>query len=321
MAGAIRLGELCHIMESRIEAAFEANAFPPALFEELRGEDGPALASTSSACGARPAARRSRRRRPVAAPAEAGAQAAAASRAPSRRCRAAAAMLRVNADTLDHLINESGEVAIARSRIEAELRAVKQSLSDLSESVARLRGQLREVEVQADSQMQSRLSVIDEDKSKAEYDPLEFDRYTRLQELTRLMAESLNDVVSIQQSLLKNVGETDAALLQQARISRERAAGADAHARGAVRQPERAPVTASCARPRASSTRRPSSTIEGAEVELDRSVLERIGAPLEHMLRNALAHGIEAPAARAAAGKPESGRISSRCARKRTRWC
>ena len=49
--------------------------------------------------------------------------------------------------------------------------------------------------------------------------------------------------------------------------------------------------------------------IEGAEVELDRSILERIGAPLEHMLRNALAHGLELPAARLAAGKPESGRI------------
>jgi chemosensory pili system protein ChpA (sensor histidine kinase/response regulator) len=50
--------------------------------------------------------------------------------------------------------------------------------------------------------------------------------------------------------------------------------------------------------------------VSGAEVELDRGVLERIGAPLEHMLRNALVHGIEDPAARAAAGKPESGRIA-----------
>jgi chemosensory pili system protein ChpA (sensor histidine kinase/response regulator) len=50
--------------------------------------------------------------------------------------------------------------------------------------------------------------------------------------------------------------------------------------------------------------------IEGAGVEVDRSVLERIAAPLEHLLRNALAHGIEAPAARMAAGKPEAGRIS-----------
>jgi chemosensory pili system protein ChpA (sensor histidine kinase/response regulator) len=49
--------------------------------------------------------------------------------------------------------------------------------------------------------------------------------------------------------------------------------------------------------------------LEGGQVELDRSVLDRIGAPLEHMLRNALAHGLEAPVARAAAGKPETGRI------------
>ncbi len=50
--------------------------------------------------------------------------------------------------------------------------------------------------------------------------------------------------------------------------------------------------------------------IEGADVDLDRSVLERIGAPLEHMLRNALVHGLEATAERLAAAKPETGRIS-----------
>jgi chemosensory pili system protein ChpA (sensor histidine kinase/response regulator) len=221
----------------------------------------------------------------------------------------AAGMLRVNADTLDHLINESGEVAIARTRIEAELRTVKQSLSDLSESVARMRGQLREVEVQADSQMKSRLSVMDADKGRAEYDPLEFDRYTRLQELTRLMAESLNDVVSIQQGLIKNMGDTDAALLQQARIGRElqqelmriRAvpfSNLNERLYRVVRQTAR------------ELDKKVELTVEGAEVELDRGVLDKIGAPLEHMLRNALAHGIEAPAARTAAGKPESGRIS-----------
>ena len=76
-------------------------------------------------------------------------------------------MLRINADTLDHLINEAGEVGIARSRIEAELRAIKQSLGDLTDSVGRLRGQLREVEVQADSQMQSRMSEIEERRASS----------------------------------------------------------------------------------------------------------------------------------------------------------
>ncbi|MGH8668166.1 MAG: hybrid sensor histidine kinase/response regulator, partial [Burkholderiales bacterium] len=144
---------------------------------------------------------------------------------------------------------------------------------------------------------------------KGEYDPLEFDRYTRLQELTRLMAESLSDVGSIQQTLLKNLGDTDAALLQQGRIGREvqqelmriRAvpfSNLNERLYRIVRQSAR------------DLDKKVELTVEGAELELDRSVLERIGAPLEHMLRNALAHGLESPEARSAAGKPEEGRIS-----------
>jgi chemosensory pili system protein ChpA (sensor histidine kinase/response regulator) len=188
-------------------------------------------------------------------------------------------MLRINADTLDHLINESGEVSIARSRVEAELRAVKQSIADLSESIARLRSQLREVEIQADSQMQSRQSELEE--RNREFDPLEFDRYTRLQELTRLMAESLHDAASIQQSLSKNLGETDAALAHQSRTSRDvqqelmrmRAVPfsiLDERLYRIVRQTTR------------ELDKKAELHIEGSQVELDRSVLERIGAARAH---------------------------------------
>ena len=303
MAGAIRLGELTHIMESRIEAAVEANQFTPELFRDLeskmdrlsldldrmRGvEAAPAAALPAAAQPATPEAKApapARVEPPLAAP---------------------AAMLRVNADTLDHLINESGEVSIARSRAEAELRVVKQSLNDLSDSIARLRTQLREIEIQAESQMLSRSSELEE--RNRNFDPLELDRYTRLQELTRMMAESLHDVTSIQQTLLKNVGETDAALLQQARTSRDvqqelmrmRAvpfSNLNERLYRIVRQTAR------------ELDKKAELEIEGSQVELDRGVLDRIGAPLDHMLRNALGHGIEPPAVRAAEGKPESGRI------------
>ena len=287
MAGAIRLGELTHLMEGRIEAAIERNEFPPELFADL--EDKMDRLSVDV-----------ERMRAPAPPAEE--QAALAGRP-----RPAAAMLRVNADILDHLINEAGEVSIARSRVEAELRVIKHALADLSESIARLRGQLREVEVQADSQMQSRLSVLEE--RGADYDPLEFDRYTRLQELTRLMAESVNDVVAIQQGLARNLGESDAALLQQSRTTREvqqelmrlRAvpfATLGERLHRTVRQTAR------------ELDKKVDLAIAGAEVEIDRSVLERIAAPLEHMLRNALAHGLESPEGRAAANKPDTGRIA-----------
>ncbi|MFL6565328.1 MAG: Hpt domain-containing protein, partial [Burkholderiales bacterium] len=297
MAGAIRLGELTHLMESRLEAAIEANAFPPELFSELEEKMDRLSADVE---------------RMRAGPAEPEAPASAApGQGRSKVAEAAplqpAAMLRVNADTLDHLINEAGEVAIARSRVEAELRLIRQTLHDLSESVGRMRGQLREVEIQADSQMQSQLSV-QEDNKKTDYDPLEFDRYTRLQELTRLMVESLSDIASIQAALGKNLGETDAALLAQTRTTREvqqqlmrmRAvpfSTLNERLYRVVRQTAR------------EVEKKAELEIEGADVELDRSVLERISAPLEHMLRNALAHGVESPAARVKEGKPETGRI------------
>jgi chemosensory pili system protein ChpA (sensor histidine kinase/response regulator) len=307
MAGAIRLGELTHLMESRLEAALEANQFTADLFEELESKmdrlsiDLERMRTGEPLTVAKP---------PVAT-AAAAATGAAPREIPPARAEAPlagpAAMLRVNADTLDHLINESGEVSIARSRIEAELRTVKQTLADLNDSISRMRGQVREVEIQAEAQMQSRAAVAEE--ANRQFDPLEFDRFTRLQELTRLMAETLHDVSSIQQGLLKSMGETDAALLAQARTSRDvqqelmrmRAvpfSNLDERLYRIVRQTAR------------ELDKKAELVIEGSDVELDRSVLEKIGAPLEHMLRNSLGHGLELPAARAADGKPETGRIS-----------
>ena len=307
MAGAIRLGELTHIMESLLEAALEKNRFDADLFAELEERmDRLSLDLERMQGKPEPAA-------PVVPKEAPREESKAAQPAPQPVARAEpplpspAAMLRINADTLDHLINEAGEVSIARSRIEAELRSFKQSLGDLSESIARLRNQLREVEVQADSQMQSRKSELEE--KKTEFDPLEFDRYTRLQELTRLMSESLHDITSIQQALVKNLGETDAAVLAQARTSRDvqqelmrmRAvpfSNLNERLYRIVRQTAR------------ELEKKAELDIEGSQVEVDRGVLDKISAPLEHMLRNSLAHGLEAPAARAAAGKPETGRIS-----------
>ena len=107
------------------------------------------------------------------------------------------AMLRVRASVVDRLVNEAGELSIARSRIEGEIRGLKESLFDLTENVIRLRRQLREIEIQAELQMQSRSATLNEEKHSG-FDPLEFDRFTRFQELTRMMAESVNDVATVQ---------------------------------------------------------------------------------------------------------------------------
>ncbi len=216
-------------------------------------------------------------------------------------------MLRVRADTIDRLVNEAGEVAISRARIEGELRALKSNLLELTGSVIRLRSQVREIEIQADSQIQSHLTQMQE--HHGDFDPLEFDRFTRFQELTRSLAEGVNDVATVQQSLLKNLDDADAALLAQARLSRE-----VQQKLFAIRTVPFGSLSERLYRIMRSVAReldkRANLEIVGAQTELDRSVLEKLVGPLEHLLRNALDHGIETREARRAAGKAEQGEIT-----------
>ena len=289
MAGAMGIGELVHNMESRIGQAVAVHAATPAFLDEMdvSFDRVAMLLETLRGGGSTP---------PEAAPA-----AVAEAEAPAR------AQLRVRADLVDRLVNEAGEMAIARSRIEGEMRTLKSSLLDLTENVIRLRGQLREIEIQAESQMQSR--QLETAEHTREFDPLEFDRFTRFQELTRMMAESVNDVSTVQHNLLKNLDHANAALTAQARLNREHS-----QALMGVRMVPFNTVADRLyrvVRQTAKETeRRANLDIRGGQTEIDRSVLDRMTAPLEHLLRNAVAHGIEERAARIAAGKPETGEIA-----------
>ncbi len=156
------------------------------------------------------------------------------------------ATLRVRADLIDRLVNEAGELSIARTRIEGEMRSLKGSLLELTENVIRLRRQLREIEIQAETQIQAK--VAHTPGGEVDFDPLELDRFTRFQELTRFMAESVNDVATVQQSLLKNLDDANAAIHCAGAPEPQPAAGTDGRAHAALRQPDRTPVTGSFAR-------------------------------------------------------------------------
>ncbi len=216
---------------------------------------------------------------------------------------AGAAFLRVRSDSVEQLADEAGEISIHRSRIEAEMRNLKGGLLDLTASVVRLRGQLREIEIQGESQIQSRLD------QESQFDPLEFDRYTRFQELTRSLAEAVNDVATVQQSLLKNLADADNALSTQTRLSRSVQlrlqtlrtvpfSNLSDRLYRVLRQ------TAKELKKRANLD------IRGGRIEIDRSVLERLTPVLEHLVRNALAHGIETEEGRVAHGKPGIGELA-----------
>jgi len=308
MAGAMRLGQHAHELETQIENMVHAGtsmltstAFDELLanydgamllFEQLQNPAAPApqAAGTAQAPGQATGQ----------APAQAPGQAPVAADPGSARTP----LVRVRADILDRVVNQAGEVSITRSRVENQIGMLKGSLTEFSDNVARLRRQLREIEVQAESQIASRLSISGE----REFDPLEFDRFTRLQELTRSLAESVDDVASFQESLARTVDGTLDELTSQARMTRD--LQRDLMRVRMVPFASLSERLFRVARQTAKETdKRVNLDIRGGSVEIDRGVLEQMAAPFEHLLRNAIVHGVEPRAARQSAGKLETGEL------------
>jgi len=231
--------------------------------------------------------------------------------APKAVVARAGAAVRVRPELLDRLVNQTGEVMITRSRMESELVTLRGSLKDLTGNLDRLRLQLRDIELQAETQMQSRLAQArDADQS---FDPLEFDRFTRVQELTRMMAESVNDVATVQRNLQRAVEATEDGLVAQGRQTRElqrdllrtrmvEFEGISERLYRVVRQTSK------------ETGKQVRLDIVGGHIEMDRGILDRMTAAFEHLLRNCVVHGIESPEERLAAGKPAEGRIEIRLA-------
>jgi len=306
MVGAMRIGEIAHEMEDRVLAADELSAEAGywdglendfdhimSLLKELRDgkpakEPGPVPTGRRDSDQIAGVERRTDRRAPEAGSAGLG------------------NMLRVRAEVVDRLVNEAGEISVARSRMETEMRVLKEDLLELTTSVVRLRQQLREVEIQAESQMQARV-MLAKDNSEL-FDPLEFDRFTRLQELTRFMNESVHDVHTIQQSMLQNLDQTAAVMLVQNRINKDLQQGLMN-----VRMVSFNSITDRLYRIVRQTgkelNKRANLELQGTTVELDRSVLEKMVAPFEHLLRNSIVHGLESEEQRVKSGKLPIGEI------------
>jgi chemosensory pili system protein ChpA (sensor histidine kinase/response regulator) len=227
--------------------------------------------------------------------------------APERAQPVSQSAVRVRAPLLDRLVNQAGEVSITRSRIETEVGQIKGSLTDLTDNLERLRLQLRDIELQAETQMSSRLEAAK--AADQSFDPLEFDRFTRFQEVTRMMAESVNDVATVQRTLQRSLESTEDELVAQARMTRElqddllrtrmvEFEGLSDRLYRVVRQAAK------------ETGKQVRLDITGGSIEVDRGVLDRMTGTFEHLLRNCVTHGVEAPQVRSAAGKDPTGTIT-----------
>ncbi|WP_201548095.1 Hpt domain-containing protein [Psychrobacter sp. Pi2-1] len=216
-------------------------------------------------------------------------------------------MIRISGGLIEHMINLSGESAINRARIDMGISSLTNSIEEMGTTVQRLADQLRRMEIELEAQI---LSQIDEELiDNEDFDPLEMDQYSSLNQLSKSLTESASDLVDINHTLLEKTRDSESLLLQLSRTQTELQDG--------LMNSRMVPFTRLT--PRLERIVRQTAnelnksvelTIINADDEMDRTILERITSPLEHMLRNAVDHGIETTSTRLKSGKERSGRIT-----------
>ncbi len=226
---------------------------------------------------------------------------------PQQKDTIATEQVRVRSDLLNDLVNHAGEVSVYHARMGQQISNFSFNLSEMNQTVIRLREQLRQLSIETEAQILSRYEK-ESDQYDEDFDPLEMDRFSTMQQISRSLQETVGDIESIKDLLSEEVRDSETLLLQESRVSTELQEGLMrtrmVHFGGLASRLRR--IVRQTARELGKEVEL---EIVGETSEVDRTVLDRIVAPLEHMLRNAVAHGIEKVEERNASGKSETGSL------------
>lgn len=288
MTGAMQFGQHWHTFEGMIATCLKQQAASTAEVTDLLAhyDHGVHLFSVLQ----HPAPVSGRRQNPIQKPGQAG---------------KAVAYVRVRANLLDQFLNQAGEIAIAGSHVENSVAQLQATAHELAANIARVDKQVRQAGMQAEIHMQSSYG---HDGAHTYFDPLELDRFTQLQELARVMTEGLADIAALQKNLAKVVSAVRESDAKRARLTRNLQQEIMAarmvpfksiqdRLQRLIRQASR------------DVDKEVRLDVQGAHQEVDRSVLEKIIVVLEHLLRNAIAHGLEHRLTRLDLGKRAHGTV------------
>ncbi|MDF1639458.1 Hpt domain-containing protein [Thalassolituus oleivorans] len=230
---------------------------------------------------------------------------AVASPASSQR-KAPTELVKVSADLLDNLVNLAGETAIGRGRLEQQVSDFSHTLGDMDMTLERLRDQLRRLDQETEAQVLFRQER--QGPNYDDFDPLEMDRYSSMQQLSRALMESASDLIDLKDTLTHKTRDAETLLLQQSRVNTELQEG--------LMKTRMVPFQRLVPRLRRivrqvslELNKQVDLRVYNAEGEMDRTILERMISPLEHMVRNAVDHGIEHTEQRLQSGKDAQGSI------------
>ncbi|NND67443.1 MAG: response regulator, partial [Halioglobus sp.] len=216
---------------------------------------------------------------------------------------AAQQSVRITSEKLDHLLNLASQAQQFGVRASQNLSRSKRSSSELQGRLTSVRTHIRKIADRALFNVNARGS------SNTEMDALEMDQYSELQEAASILREGVEDLTELVDLLGRQNNQIEAMLKQQSTVI----SGISSSIQGAR------VVPVSRLMPGLRRIVRTVATDLGKVVSfkvlnetgaLDRDRYARLQVILEHMVRNALDHGIEAPDDRVAMGKPTGGRIT-----------
>ncbi len=215
--------------------------------------------------------------------------------------------IRLDTGILERLTDMVNEGSVHHSQLMLHQAKIGESLGELDHTINRLRQQLRELDIE------SEIHISAEDKSTATkgFDALELDKYGKVQEISRAILESFSDLDDIRYSMSVNLRNSEADMTEQARIN-----GVVQETLGQVRMVRFASIESRLRQVVSDAGRACAKAVnlkfEGDDNAIDRKVLKHITTPLEHLLRNAVAHGIESSEQRGDIDKEIVGSVTVR---------
>jgi chemosensory pili system protein ChpA (sensor histidine kinase/response regulator) len=208
---------------------------------------------------------------------------------------------------LDAMELAVAESLLSLSKTEGFTGMGRESEERLRDNIKRMSSLMRQLTIHMDTQMDAGSKALSRLAVKDNWDSLEMDRFTRAQELTRMinecaadLGETMNDVDSALNLIMdsvhdqgRHIDDLQHEIIQSRLVPFHSLDGRLMRVlRGACRD-----------------TGKKAALEIDAEIEIDGAILEKLIAPIEHIVRNSVAHGIELPTVRAAGNKPESGLV------------
>ena len=236
--------------------------------------------------------------------------------------------VRVPLMKLDSVSKLMGELVISRTALEQRVAQLEQQIVELHHSTGRLRRASGQIESEYETTALLRGPVYAATGTEGArfigggnalttpaptggghgFDDLEFDRYTEFHRLTREMAEATSDSLAVRTELENLLGDFDSLLNRQRRLAND--------VQESVMRMRMVPLRTLATRlhrtVRVTADRQGKQAelvLEGDTLELDSQVLDSMGEPLLHMLRNSVGHGLETPDVRRSLRKPARGRV------------